>query len=262
MDILSIPKRDISVSLRDETAHSRARFGPRLMPSIESTDRSAAGTSTRGCHNKWEGTDPEARHRRNSIPLGAAVQMTPTTVRPAAEKEPSRDAFIQNGWADHIRCGTHPRLDSGSHIPTPGPALAETTTNTYVSIETAQTQVYESGLCSLTVKRSGGSLSGTLTVRVRTWEANNGGDDPGQNDSELYHDVTFNRWHNTATVNVIAVQDLRYDPILEPQNPQPHGLRAEVLEAQDGSYNVGSPAATSMGIVDVNEPPSPSPTFT
>ena len=56
--------------------------------------------------------------------------------------------------------------------------------------------------------RSGGNQARSLTVQVRSWEPNHV-DAFGVNDTEQFHDVTFARRDNVATLNVVAVQDQR-----------------------------------------------------
>ena len=139
----------------------------------------------------------------------------------------------------------------------PAPAQAQATNPSYVSIHTSQASVPEGGLAAFMLLRSGGALDRSLTVQVRSWEPNHV-DAFGVNDTEQFHDVTFAPGDNVATLNVVAVQDQRYDP---PQVPplilNAHTLNAEVVESADDSYHLGNPVAASLDIVDVNAPPFP-----
>ena len=112
------------------------------------------------------------------------------------------------------------------------------------------------------VMRSNGSLADSLTVKVRTWEPNHGGDVPGFNTTELYHDVTFAPGSNVATVQVVAKQDVRIDPPVDTSNPWPHTLNAEVAAATDSSYELGTPSSAFIAIVDINATPYPLPLIT
>ena len=137
------------------------------------------------------------------------------------------------------------------------PAQAQAANPSYVSIHTSQASVPEGGLAAFVLLRSGGDLARSLTVQVRSWEPNHV-DAFGVNDTEQFHDVTFALGDNVATLNVVAVQDQRYDP---PQIPplilNAHTLNAEVVESADDSYHLGNPGAASLDIVDVNAPPFP-----
>ena len=112
------------------------------------------------------------------------------------------------------------------------------------------------------VMRSNGSLADSLTVKVRTWEPNHGGDVPGFNTTELYHDVTFAPGSNVATVQVVAKQDVRIDPPVDTSNPWPHTLNAEVAAATDSSNELGTPSSAFIAIVDINATPYPLPLIT
>ena len=112
------------------------------------------------------------------------------------------------------------------------------------------------------VMRSNGSLADSLTVKVRTWEPNHGGDVPGFNTTELYHDVTFAPGSNVATVQVVAKQDVRIDPPVDTSDPWLHTLNAEVAAATDSSYELGTPSSGFIAIVDINATPYPLPLIT
>ena len=142
------------------------------------------------------------------------------------------------------------------------PAQAQAVDTSYISISTDQTSVYEGALGTFMVMRSNGSLADSLTVKVRTWEPNHGGDVPGFNTTELYHDVTFAPGSNVATVQVVAKQDVRIDPPVDTSNPWPHTLNAEVAAATDSSYELGTPSSAFIAIVDINATPYPLPLIT
>ena len=139
----------------------------------------------------------------------------------------------------------------------PAPAQAQAINPSYVSIHTSQASVPEGGLAAFVLLRSGGDLDRSVTVQVRSWEPNHV-DAFGVNDTEQFHDVTFARADIVATLNVVAVQDQRYDP---PQVPplilNAHTLNAEIVESADDSYHLGDPVVASLDIVDVNAPPFP-----
>ena len=110
-----------------------------------------------------------------------------------------------------------------------GTAGAQGTNPSYVTVQSSQTSVPEGGLAAFSVMRSGGRLNRPLTVQVKTWEPNHE-DALGVNDTERFHDVTFARWGNVATLNVVALQDQRYDP---PPTPLPHTLNAYGIHDSD-----------------------------
>ena len=53
----------------------------------------------------------------------------------------------------------------------PGPAFAQGTNSSVVTIRTTQTTAYEGGLATFILERYGGG-TGALSVEVKTWEPN------------------------------------------------------------------------------------------
>ena len=102
------------------------------------------------------------------------------------------------------------------------------------------------------VMRSGGSLAGSLTVQVKTWEPNQ--EDAGANVTDQSHDITFAPGANVATLNVVARQYQQHDA-----TTALHTLNAQITASSDDSYLLGNPRTDALQIVDVNGAPYPQP---
>ena len=110
-----------------------------------------------------------------------------------------------------------------------------------VTIQTSQTQAHEGGLATFTLKRTGGSYTNSLTVQVKTWETNHLLPD---NATEQFHDVTFGRRDNVATLEVLVYKD----QLVDTGAPE---LKAQVQAPSDSSYTVGTPDTAAVGVIHV-----------
>ena len=110
-----------------------------------------------------------------------------------------------------------------------------------VTIQTSQTQAHEGGLATFTLKRTGGSYTNSLTVQVKTWETNHLLPD---NATEQFHDVTFGRRDNVATLEVLVYKD----QLVDDGAPE---LKAQVQAPSDSSYTVGTPDTAAVGVIHV-----------
>ena len=118
---------------------------------------------------------------------------------------------------------------------------AQAANPSYITIQTSQTQVHEGGLATFTLKRTGGSYTNSLTVQVKTWETNHLLPD---NATEQFHDVTFGRRDNVATLDVLVYKDQEVD-VGAPE------LKAQVQAPSDSSYTVGTPDTAAVGVIHV-----------
>ena len=129
-----------------------------------------------------------------------------------------------------------------------GPAHAQGTGAPTVTITTDQASVYEGGLALFTLTRQGDDAN-PLTVRVSSWEPNHE-TSAGVNPTQQYHDVEFAGGSAEATLSVLSYIDTREETgTLE--------LKAQVLPATDGSYQVGSPDTASVEALDLQGGPPP-----
>ena len=127
------------------------------------------------------------------------------------------------------------------HIAQPLTSHAQGPNPVYVSIQTSQTEAHEGGLATFTLKRTGGSYTNSLTVQVKTWETNHLLPD---NATEQFHDVTFGRRYNVATLEVLVYKDQEVD-VGAPE------LKAQVQAPSDSSYTVGTPDTAAVGVIHV-----------
>ena len=118
-----------------------------------------------------------------------------------------------------------------------------------IYVVTYQDTVHEGGLATFTVTRSY-PFTEVITVRVKTWEPNH--EDPlGQNETEQFHDLKFERGVRGVTLSVLSYVD-------EWQDVGDLELMAEVQPSPDDSYQVGDQPTATVEVVDVqgNVPPA------
>ena len=118
-----------------------------------------------------------------------------------------------------------------------------------IYVVTYQDTVHEGGLATFTVTRSY-PFTEVITVRVKTWEPNH--EDPlGQNETEQFHDLKFERGVRGVTLSVLSYVD-------EWQDVGDLELMAEVQPSPDDSHQVGDQPTATVEVVDVqgNVPPA------
>ena len=135
-------------------------------------------------------------------------------------------------------------LAAASSVFQPAPPDGQVVNTSVVTVSTDQTNAFEGGPATFTLTRFGGNLNGELTVSAKTWEPNVE-DSLGNNSTEQNHEVTFKPGSNSPTLRVTVVTNQTVETGTQT-------LNAQVQEAANGEYQVGSPDTAIVTITDVN----------